>query len=95
MKNLTWIVDPSHAWLRVPLKQIIASGIAPLISEYSYYNRNHVYLEEDCDAPLYLDTVKGDYTKIPETQYDDAPCRAYLKFTDLVIMDVSNFIGGK
>lgn len=44
--------DPGHAWLRV-LKTEIES-IKDKISNYSYMNGKYVYLEEDCDAFVFL-----------------------------------------
>lgn len=50
--------DPSHAWLRVPLKDVIKFGLTNKITSYSYINGNYAYLEEDSDAPLFLETLK-------------------------------------
>lgn len=50
--------DPSHAWLRVPLKDVIKFGLTNKITSYSYINGNYAYLEEDVDAPLFLETLK-------------------------------------
>lgn len=67
-----WIADPAHAWLKVPLEYVKASGYKP--SEYSYRFGGFAYLEEDCDAPRYLrhigvwDGERGTFPKFP-TQY--------------------------
>ena len=50
--ELIWISDPGHAWLRVPIGDYFASGIKA--SRYSLVDAEYVYLEEDCDAELYL-----------------------------------------
>ena len=47
-----WIADSAHAWLRVPLACVEASGYEP--TAYSYRDATYAYLEEDCDAPAYL-----------------------------------------
>ncbi len=44
--------DPGHAWLRVPKSEI--EPIKHKISSHSYMNVDNVYLEEDCDATLFL-----------------------------------------
>jgi hypothetical protein len=49
-----YIQDPGHGWVRVSLKEIIRLGIAEKISTYSYQNGQYVYLEEDCDAGIWL-----------------------------------------
>ena len=51
--QLTLVVDPGHAWLRVPLIEIAQLGIEDQISSYSYINGNYAYLEEDSDAGRY------------------------------------------
>ena len=50
MPKYTFIIDPGHGWLRVPLAEI--RGLA--ISSYSFRDANYAYLEEDCDAPLFM-----------------------------------------
>jgi hypothetical protein len=42
--------DPSHGWLAVPRKWVIALGIESFTSSWSYQRGNYVYLEEDDDA---------------------------------------------
>lgn len=51
--------DPGHGWLAVPIAAYLKSGI--VASRYSYVNRTRstVYLEEDCDAGLFLDAMKA------------------------------------
>ena len=59
--------DPGHGWLEVERKDLDILGIADKISGFSYQkaeiNPNTgkeeviVYLEEDCDAPLYMNTL--------------------------------------
>ena len=54
--ELVWISDPGHAWLRVPIGDYFASGIKA--SRFSLVDTEYVYLEEDCDAELYLDAAR-------------------------------------
>ena len=79
---LQWIDDPGHAWLRVPLAIVQASGV--LISAYSYALHGFAYLEEDCDAPAFLawtDRARQpvDWLR-PEDHQTDAPCRSMPRY---------------
>ena len=56
--KLKFISDPGHGWLQVHNTVIKASGVAPKISSYSYQDRDFWYLEEDCDAGIFLDEMK-------------------------------------
>jgi hypothetical protein len=51
--------DPRHAWLEVPAELIKQLGIGPQISKFSYMHHGKVYLEEDCDAPLFLEAANA------------------------------------
>lgn len=48
-----FFVDSGHGWLKVPHLELMRLGIADLVSRFSYYKDGFVYLEEDCDAPLF------------------------------------------
>ena len=64
-KTYVFITDPGHGWLKVPLAEVRASGAT--ISCYSYIRGNFAYLEEDCDAGAFTDTlVAGSFTITPE-----------------------------
>lgn len=58
-QNLIVYSDPSHAWLKVSKWDLQVLNIADKISTYSYMNGNNVYLEEDCDAGIYLNALKN------------------------------------
>ena len=49
-KTPHWIADGGHSWLRVPLASCAGLPISP----YSYRHGGYAYLEEDCDAELWL-----------------------------------------
>lgn len=51
--------DPGHAWLEVPIAELISLGIDEKVSSYSYLSGRHAYLEEDCDMPLYVAAKLG------------------------------------
>lgn len=50
--------DPGHGWLKVLRKHIEALGIADKITPYSYQRGEYVYLEEDGDLSLFMDTLR-------------------------------------
>ncbi len=54
--QFTFKADPGHAWLEVSLKTLheLAEPIITHITSYSYINKDMVYLEEDCDAYIFL-----------------------------------------
>jgi len=58
-KNFIFFTDPGHGWLRVPLKEIERLGIADKISNYSYQKNKMAFLEEDCDAGVFLEAKKA------------------------------------
>jgi hypothetical protein len=53
-QTLTFVEDPGHGWLKVPMAEIETLGIASDISQCSFVNGRFVYLEEDMDAGTYL-----------------------------------------
>ena len=69
-----WHCDPGHAWLEVEIKDLKKLNIDKDISNYSYINGNYAYLEEDCDASVYikaLEKKKISYS-YNEISYDDS-----------------------
>lgn len=49
--------DPSHGWLKVKKTLLSKLNIHNKISRYSYIRGDYAYLEEDCDAPILIDTL--------------------------------------
>lgn len=68
-KTYVFYCDPGHAWLKVTRQELFSLGIADKISGCSYQNGNNVFLEEDCDALIFLN-AKRDY-KITEKFTDN------------------------
>ena len=68
MENKTYIfhTDPGHGWLAVPFKDIHRLGIGEKISGYSYIKGKTAYLEEDCDAGVFIDAYKKEFGKMFE-----------------------------
>ena len=59
-KNIiNYYSDCGHGWIEVSLNQIQSAGLMPEdFSFYSYRNGSKFYLEEDGDAPKFLDHYK-------------------------------------
>ena len=51
-KVYTFFNDPGHGWLRVELCEL--EPVKDKISGYSYMHGKYAYLEEDCDAAVFL-----------------------------------------
>ena len=64
--EVTFIEDPGHGWLRVPLTDIAQLSLETQITPYSYIIGDFAYLEEDYDAPLY-DQVRAEQGYPPPT----------------------------
>jgi len=52
-----WISDPAHGWLVVPIQDVVDSGFKPSPASFVDPARGLAYLEEDCDAPGFVDAV--------------------------------------
>jgi hypothetical protein len=85
--QLNWITDPGHGWLVVPISELRELNIIDKISSYSYHNDGTAYLEEDCDAAIYLEAVieqRGvsptDFESYTTHFTTNAPCRSYSRF---------------
>ncbi len=66
--HLTFISDPGHGWLRVPLADIVALGIEGDISPYSFIDGRYAYLEEDCDYTVFIDACTAQDIPLPDMQ---------------------------
>ena len=80
MARYTFVTDPGHGWVSVPLEDIKRLGITDNISAYSYMTDKRVYLEEDCDAGLFLDAAGIDLDSLPCTYSDNSKCRSYASY---------------
>lgn len=81
--------DPGHAWLQVKLEELGILGIADKISYFSYRKGLYAYLEEDCDAGIFLRAKYGkDITGaelerrglIIDKHQDPTPIRNYARY---------------
>jgi len=78
--KLSFITDPGHGWLAVPLYHLNALGIKDHISGYSYKSSSGIaYLEEDLDAGTFFKAAKaaGWEIEISEKYSDPCPIRNY------------------
>jgi hypothetical protein len=57
--KVKFYADPGHGWGAVKRKVLVDLGILDRISHYSYQKGSTVYLEEDCDFPLFATTLNA------------------------------------
>jgi len=70
---LTFVSDPGHGWLRVPLTAIATLGIEGDISACSFIDTadeprrsgQFAYLEEDCDCTVFTEACKAQNIPLP------------------------------
>lgn len=51
--------DSGHGWLEVGLDELYMLNIADKISGYSYKRGGKAYLEEDCDAGVFINALES------------------------------------
>ena len=71
-------------WLEVPDGELVEHMIAEKISTYSYIKNGTAYLEEDCDAPVFLDALERagvEFTIKDVHDGDDSPIRGYRSYS--------------
>lgn len=58
--KLKFFEDPGHGWLQVPRSLFEIFPDKEKISKYSYHDfeKQYFYLEEDCDADLFIEWLK-------------------------------------
>ena len=78
-RTYTYLSDPGHGWLIVPLADVRAAGFRP--SEFSFYQGSLAYLEEDADMPAFLALMPNPPTITDQSIDRDAPCRNFRRFT--------------
>jgi len=88
MAKFTFHSDCGHGWLAVKRKLLIELDLIGKISNHSYQKGSTVYLEEDCDASLFVQTYEGRLGEKPVIvhgkHYDNAnPIRGYASFVSI------------
>lgn len=56
-----FLTDPGHGWLEVTVAELMRLQILGKISAYSYLSDDgkRAFLEEDCDAPVFIEAKKA------------------------------------
>lgn len=80
----TFWEDPGHGWLEAQRSDLIMLGIANKISGFSYQSHEwntktgeqseKVYLEEDCDASIYIEALWNNMLESAEFQTFRTQC---------------------
>ena len=84
--NRTYTIyeDAGHAWIKVPVAELIALIIEGDITHYSYINGKYAYLEEDCDLTKFFNAyraVTGRDPKHRTRMSDRSAVRGYDRYT--------------
>lgn len=82
-KQFVFHSDPGHGWIAVKKKELEFLGIDHMISQYSYTKGDTVYLEEDCDASIFVDEYRKLFGKSPtyrESYQEHTPIRSYPRY---------------
>ena len=81
--TLTFIEDPGHGWLRVPLADVAALGIQDEITAYSFIDNDYAFLEEDCDYGTFMNACQAQHVPVPDmkTEYVSYFDRSQASFT--------------
>ena len=65
--TFTFYYDPGHAWLEVSTEEMRRVGVKPSqISSCSWKRKGRFYLEEDCDAGVFLRAYEAKHGHAPE-----------------------------
>jgi hypothetical protein len=84
MKQFKFHEDAGHGWLAVKADLVQTLGIADKITQFSYINGKTVYLEEDCDAPLFARTYRervGEF-EVTRGYRERSPIRDYPRYDE-------------
>ena len=82
-KKYIFHYDAGHAWLEVPIKDLYHAGVEDQISGNSFRLYINAYLEQDCDANVFLGAAKSKGWKIDIEEVDDgdeSPIRKYTRY---------------
>jgi hypothetical protein len=76
--------DSGHGWLEVGRDELTMLHIEDMVSRYSYQAGNKVYLEEDCDASVFVNALENMGTKVEYNSIHtdgDSPIRMLKRYT--------------
>ena len=71
--DLTFIEDPGHGWLRIPLTDVAALGIQDEITACSFIDGEYAYLEEDCDYSIFYQACQDQGVSQPTITTEYVP----------------------
>lgn len=83
MARYTYITDPGHGYLSVPLSDLDRFGIIDQISSCSFMTDTRAYLEEDCDAGVFIQAANigiNDDSIRDTGNLGWAKCRSYARY---------------
>jgi hypothetical protein len=69
--------DRGHAWIEVNKKELKDLGLLDKISALSYQKGDKIYLEEDVDGTMFLNTIKGTEFELDEIYEEVSRVRKY------------------
>ncbi|MGV2866376.1 hypothetical protein [Achromobacter sp. AGC39] len=76
--------DPGHAWLEVKRAELVRLNLIGQISGFSYQRGDSVYLEEDCDASLFISEKRkrGEEIRFTDSHTNhSSPIRSYDRYS--------------
>lgn len=86
----TYHTDPGHGWLEVPVGDVLALDLTPgMFSPYSYRKGSFLFLEEDCDAELFMVAYAAKHGAYPRYVKRDTNNSAIRTYTHLAGEDYS------
>ena len=72
--------DAGHGWLKVDYASLAQAGLSRAdFSGYSYVDDRHMYLEEDCDAGVFIERVKAMTGEMPIIAEIDDGNNSYIR----------------
>ena len=72
--------DPGHGWLRVDLQSVASVGLSPSsFSKFSYQQGLWLYLEEDCDASLFVKAYMAKHNRPPSVKEHHTEGRSVIR----------------
>lgn len=67
MTTYIYHTDPGHGWIEVPVVDLQELGLKLAdFTRYSYMKHDRVYLEEDCDAAVFVNAYAERYGVRPK-----------------------------
>ena len=71
-RPILYLQDPGHGWFSVKRAALDALGVLDRVTPYSYQRGASVYLEEDCDAGIFLAAYYGKHKALPKLKHSNS-----------------------